>query len=387
MSARVGTGARGYARASSGSSTVPVVTGDSATELKHLEDRFRRAGLPLFIAGRSAATDVFNRAVPFMGLVFLVEIMGALNLDWSIAANIAAVLAALALMLAGIAAVNRSRGRAAAAIPEDIGSLELAAFILVPAVLPAVFGGQWVSALVTGVANALLLVAVLGIVGFGLASILRWTLKRLVGQVRASLGLFARAIPLLMLFAVVLFVNTEMWQVFADLGLVSMLILISLFVVLGSSFLVARLPREVLDLEREASQDAPPLDRSERANVGLVMFVSQSLQVLTVALAVGAFFVAIGMLIIDAEVMRAWIQTDGEVVVDFTVAGEVPLYLTAELVKVAGAIAAFTGLYFAISIMTDDVYRREFLEELSAEMRSSFRDRAEYLHFRTSANA
>ena len=48
-------------------------------------------------------------------------------------------------------------------------------------------------------------------------------------------------------------------------------------------------------------------------------------------------------------------------------------------------IAAFTGLYFAISMLTDDVYRREFLEELTSEMRQSFRDRAEYLRLRSSA--
>ncbi len=41
--------------------------------------------------------------------------------------------------------------------------------------------------------------------------------------------------------------------------------------------------------------------------------------------------------------------------------------------------AAFTGLYFAISMLTDDVYRREFLDELTSEMRESFRQRAEYL--------
>lgn len=358
------------------------MTEATARDLERLEASFRRAGLPLFIAGRSAATDVFNRAVPLLGLVFLAEIVGALNLDWSPGANVAAVAGALALMLGGIAAVNRSRGRAAVAIPEDIGPLELAAFVLVPAVLPLVFGGQWVSALVTAAANAVLLLLVLGVVGFGLASILRWTLVRLLGQVQASLGLFARAIPLLMLFAVVLFVNTEMWQVFADLGAATMAILIALFVGLGSAFLVARLPQEVRELERQASAEAPPLDRAERVNVALVMLVSQALQVLTVALAVGAFFVAIGMLIIDADVMRAWIETDGEVILDTTIADEVPLLLTTELVTVAGAIAAFTGLYFAISIMTDDVYRREFLDELSDEMRSSFRERAEYLSLR-----
>ena len=62
--------------------------------------------------------------------------------------------------------------------------------------------------------------------------------------------------------------------------------------------------------------------------------------------------------------------------------GDANLYLTWELLRVAGAIAAFTGLYFTISMLTDDVYRREFLEELTSEMRESFCERAEYLRLR-----
>ena len=38
---------------------------------------------PLFVEGFSASTDVFNRAAPLLGLVFIGEILGAGNLDWS----------------------------------------------------------------------------------------------------------------------------------------------------------------------------------------------------------------------------------------------------------------------------------------------------------------
>lgn len=350
--------------------------------LKAYEDGFRRAGLPLFVAERSAARDIFNRAVPLLGLVFGGEMLGALNLDWSPFANLVALAGALGLLLAAIAAVNRSRGRPAVAVPEEVGPLELAGFVLIPAAIPLVFGGQWVSALVTAGANLVLLGLVYAVYGLGLISILRWTLGRLLGQVRASLELFARAVPLLMLFSVVLFLTSEVWQVFAELGLASMAILVGLFVVLGTAFLVARLPREVRDIERGAGVETPDLDRSERFNVGLVMFVSQVLQVVSASLAVGAFFVVIGTLVIDAEVMESWIGQPGDVVAEVNLLGEIPLYLTEELFLVAGAIASFTGLYFAISMLTDDVYRREFLEELTSEMGESFRERAEYLKLR-----
>ena len=53
------------------------------------ERRFRRAGLPNLIEGYSATEDVFTHALPFLTLVFVVEMLGAINLDWhSAVANV-----------------------------------------------------------------------------------------------------------------------------------------------------------------------------------------------------------------------------------------------------------------------------------------------------------
>jgi hypothetical protein len=355
------------------------MTGDE--RLGDYERRFRRAGLPLLIEDYSASTNVFNRAAPLLALVFLGEMLGATSLDWSPWANVAAALGGLTLLLAAAAVVNRVRGRPALAVPDDIGRLELGAFVLLPALLPLAFGGQWRSALVTAAANAALLALIYGVIGYGLLSIVRWALARLLSQLASSLALLTRAIPLLMIFSVVLFLTTEMWQVFSEAKAASLAILAILFVALGTSFLVARLPREVRSLEREAGGDSQELDRRQRVNVGLVLFVSQALQVLLVSLAVGAFFVVMGTLLIDAGVLESWIGSDGHVLFTIDVLG-IDGTVTEELLRVSGAIAAFTGLYFAISMLTDEVYRREFLDELTGEMRDTFRARAEYLRLR-----
>ena len=42
--------------------------------------------------------------------------------------------------------------------------------------------------------------------------------------------------------------------------------------------------------------------------------------------------------------------------------------LTEELLRVAGGLAAFSGFYFAVAMLTDSTYREEFLEELTDEM-------------------
>ncbi len=48
----------------------------------------------------------------------------------------------------------------------------------------------------------------------------------------------------------------------------------------------------------------------------------------------------------------------------------------------SAAIAALSGLYYAIAVLTDATYREEFLEEITVEMRATFAARVEYLAHR-----
>ena len=323
---------------------------------------------------------MFNRAVPLLAVVFLGEMLGAIQLDWSPLANVAAVLGAVAILLAAAAILNRMRGRPYLALPESVGRVELAVFVLLPALLPLIFGGQWRSAVITACANLLLLALIYGVVGYGLVAIVRWAIGRFLSQLVSSLTLLTRAVPLLMIFSVVLFLTTEVWEVFSDASGLVLALLGAIFVGLGTLFLAARVPREVRTLERGA-RPAADLDRRQRLNVGLVLFISQALQVLFVSLAVGAFFVVFGLLAIDADVLRSWIGSSGHVLVSFELGGD-ELELTEELLRVSGAIAAFTGLYFAIAMLTDSTYREEFLDSLTDEMREVFKARTEYLQLR-----
>ena len=187
---------------------------DRAQRLADFERRFRRAGLPLLSEDFSARSDVFNRAFPLLALVLLVELLAALDVDWSPLANAAAVAGALAVDPAAVALVNRARGRRALAIPEEVGAVELTLFALVPAaVLGAVHGG-WGLVVLAG--NLALLALVALTFGFGLGAIVVWSARRLGGQLAHSLLLLARAIPLLLFFSLVLFLTTEMWQVSAS---------------------------------------------------------------------------------------------------------------------------------------------------------------------------
>ena len=353
-------------------------------ELAGYERRFRRAGLPLFLEDYRATEDVFTRAAPFLALVFVVELLGAINLDWSLGANVAAAAGGLGILLGAFGLLNLARRRRFWAVPERVGAAELAAFVLVPAVLPIVFGGQLTSAIVTAAANALIVgIFWLGF-GFAVLSIVRWAGTRVFQELAVSLSSLSRAVPLLLVFALVLFVNTEMWQVFSTVPSAFLALVAGLFVLLGATFIAARLPREVGVLEREAGGEGPPLNRAQRVNVGLVMFVSQALQVLLVSAAVGGFFVVFGALAIGPEVRESWTGSVGDSVLGLDLFGE-RLDVTEELLRVAGGIAAVSGLYYAIAVLTDATYREEFLDDLTGDMRATFEARAEYLRLRATA--
>jgi hypothetical protein len=274
---------------------------------------------------------------------------------------------------------NVARGRTPYALPQDVGKVELALFVLVPALLPLIFGGQWQSALVTAGVNAFLLVAVYGVVGYGVLSIIRWVALRLVGELGASAVRLARAIPLILGGAVILFLTTELWQVFADIPLAHLVLLASFFITIGTLFLAARLPGEVRRLEGEG----PQLTRRQRINVGLVLFVSQALQVLLVSAGVAAFFVVLGALAVSNEVRESWLGGNGNVLFTLPLLGS-DVEVTEELLRVAGGLAALSGLSYAVQMQTDDTYRRLFFDEVEHEMRASFKARAEYVRARYS---
>ena len=85
------------------------------------------------------------------------------------------------------------------------------------------------------------------------------------------------------------------------------------------------------------------------------------------------------------ELQEEWTGATLDPIVSFELFGE-PVRITSELLRVAGAIAAFSGLYYAIAVLTDSTYREEFLSELTEELRGTFELRAQYLRARGAAS-
>jgi len=353
-------------------------------QIAHCERQLRGAGLPLLIEGYSATEDIFTRALPFLVLCAFVEVVGALNFEWVWWANAAAFFGGLGLLLLCFGVFNRVRGRSFLALPRRLGVPELAAFVLIPALLPLVFGGQVGSAAATLATNLVLVGLVWLVIGVGLLSIVRWAGARLFTQLSASLTLLVRALPLILFFGLVAFFTAELWQLFATVPTPRYVAAAVLFLVIGLVFLVVRLPDGVREVQGAVDLDGHPLTRPQRINLSLVILVSQSLQILLVTVLVWLFFTTFGALLVDYDVVTAWTGATPHTLLtlDFLGGGENHIIVTAELLRAAFGIAAFSGLYYTVGMLVDATYRDEFMGELTDQMRSTFAVRSEYLALR-----
>lgn len=357
-----------------------TATRELPTTVRDCERTFRRNGLPMLVEGRSVGRDVFGRATPFLLLVLVLQLTGAVNGDWSVWANVAAVGGALVVVPAGYALLNVVRGRPWATLPQRVDAPELAFFVLAPALLPVLSGGQWGYGAATVASNLLLLGLTWFTVQYGLVSTLWWGVARAVDELGASLLRLVRLLPLLLVFSLVLFYNAEVWQVFDRVPTLANIILGSLFAALILLFVGLRLPSETSSALQTAAAGVPaevrPLTRGQRANVMIMIGASQLLQVLVVCAGVFVFFVGIGTLTVTPAVQQVWDVGGGwtlPLVLDGT-----ELALNQSLLRVSAAIATFTGLYYAISIQTDAIYRTELVDGIVRQLRTVLATRVRY---------
>ncbi|MGW5742015.1 hypothetical protein [Amycolatopsis sp. NPDC003861] len=232
----------------------------------------------------------------------------------------------------------------------------------------------------------------------GVGSIVGWALRAAYRQTRLLGELTSRALPLLLLFTVFGFFTTEIWQVGAALPRQRMWLVVGLLAVVAVVFLLAALKDEVtrltqsrtapvgLDKLRETplapflADDVPerlPLTKLERANMILVLVLTQVLQTFVLATLVFVFFVVFGIVAVQHAVIKAWIGRDPA---GGTLFG-IQLPIPQELLQVSLFIAAFSGLYFAASTVTDAKYRNAFFDPLADHLAVSLVARDLYLAY------
>jgi hypothetical protein len=236
--------------------------------------------------------------------------------------------------------------------------------------------------------------------------IVTFAVHRTVTGLGQLLPMATRALPLLLVFVTFLFINAEVWMLSANLDGALLWLTVLLFVAIAGVFLVVRLPEEVDRLDDRidarllvaASEGTPvaeaaaelveapgdeldlPADAEvkgyERGNLIVVLLVIQAAQVLLLSLAVFVFFLLFGALTMEESVQVAWIAEDrihNAPVLD---------HLSVELLQVSVFLAAFSGLYFTVYVVTDDMYREQFFTGVLRELEREVAVLTVYRHLR-----
>ncbi len=364
------------------------------------EQWFVDRGVPHFIESYNASEDVLTRALPILVLLFLFSSISAIDLDWAAWEIVTASLGGLLILLGVWAGINRMRGlRPLLRRPERVGPVEIGVFLGVPTLLPIIFGWDWTGALITLLTQGVILGLVYAITSYGVIAISWWVLGQLIHSIGQTLRLFTRTLPLLLIGFMFLFLNAEAWQ---SAGLLDTALLVTvgtLFAALAGVFLGTQVPREIHNLNRfdsweevqvlcDAAPGAPvrsehqphprALTRRERGNVWLLVFISQSFRLMLVSALIGAFFVGLGLLIIQPDTVRLWTTADATVLWSTKLFG-IDVELSAELLRVSGFLAAFALVYFAVYTTTESALRDDFYKDIIDEVRQNLAVRARYL--------
>ena len=205
-----------------------------------------------------------------------------------------------------------------------------------------------------------------------------------VEGLRTTASVAVRALPPLLAVLLFLSLASETWRAFGRLeGWRYGSVLVG-FGILSGVILVAGLRRERdaliawepgPDLEAAARTtpagalvDAgiapafPPLERRERVNVAVALFVSLAIRVLAVGVAVTAAFLLFGVLIVDRALTAEWVGQDPHVLFSLSLSGR-EIVVSEALVRVATTLGAFASLYFTGVALGEARNREEFLDD------------------------
>ncbi len=368
-----------------------------------MEQWFIHRGLPHFIEPYSAGPAIWNRAAPVLMVAYVAGGFNGLDLQgWSVGRNLAAAAVVLAVLLATWMAANVFRHRPALSRPTNLGAAELVAFVVGPAIPSLVFE-QWGDALLAAVEGCSVLLVIYLVTSYGVIPLIKWAGAQTFHRIGSVGRMLTRALPLLLLFTVFLFINAEVWQVAGTLDGPAYALTIALFFLMGSAFVLSRVPDLVravnlfddwgevgrlvgdtpaagLDLPTEGDPMEIPLSVRQRVNIGLVSVFSQAILITMVALAIALFFAVFGVLTMTEQHTMAWTGLDDLHVLWRLHLDGRELIISEPLLRVAGFLGAFTGMYFTVVLGTDATYRDEFHEDAGPQIRQALAVRLAYRH-------
>ena len=399
----------------------PAGQRDSDDLKRETERWFIKHGLPHLVKRVRSSQEVLTSTTPFLILVFFLEIF-FLEFDllftrhYSGIAEFGILFGTAVGLLILIAGINKILGRRLLQLPKRLGGIELAVFLLLPSLL-AGFDRGYLWILWVLLINISIAVLIYFSASYAVLPMLRWGFIFMLRQLRQVVHLTARSLPLLLLISFFVFLNAEMWQVANDFEIGHYLLIIALVLGVGLMFFSISIPSEAKDLEkfsgwpevfsRARESDAPyvsqpglwetveeeqsgefenltPLTKRARRNVWMLLFFSSFVRVIIVGTSIGVFFMIIGWFAVGSDTIVQWTTnvTRDDLNILFSVdflGGEI--VMTEEILYTSGLIAALSSLQFALLSITNDVYKKQFFEDIADEVKRSLAVREIYIRY------
>jgi hypothetical protein len=364
------------------------------------EHWFLAHGLPAVVRRRALVRRVWSRSAPALAAfavvaansILVVSLTGAHTVDIAGRPTVAEkfVLALLVLVLPVAVLVGWLVSRIGPWLRRRIASAVSVAVI----VLGGIFGGPTSGVFANLVSFGVVVGAILALTATGIGSILAWAARDTASNLSLISGMFVRALPVVLLTFLVFF-NTYVWLMAAIVSRARLWLALGFLFLIAAAFLVSSTLERVrpilddpdpqpTDQQRlagtpfENMPDEPGTDElshPERANVVFVVASSQVGQVLTIALATGAIFFVLGLIVVSPELLDSWTRGAGRT--DGHLLGMI-LPVPNALIQTTMMLTAITFMYLSAKAVTDKEYRSQFLDPLLDDVRLTLVARDRY---------
>ncbi|MBK6764570.1 MAG: hypothetical protein IPG68_15495 [Micrococcales bacterium] len=383
--------------------------------IRRTETWFSHNGLPQFVDGYNSSEHIWTRALPAMIVVASVQLVSALG---SALTRSETVLPVVAVVVAGLALVasgwwSKARRGYWFAPADRVGWPVLAGFLAAGVVAELVDVGQQVDGQVVGwgsvlgalFVQALLLAVIYLFTRFAVLAMIAWAVRQTVRSASDLYVVATKALPLLLIVLIVLFINTEVWQVAGSLNGLLLWASSGLLLVFGVLVTMERTHDQIETLQQDAPAEQvrqactgtplshaaagvssfgdPRLDRPQRRNLLIAALATQAIQAALIGLLVWLFFIIFGMVAITAPVQQVWLGDLGSADVFWTV-GEDHV-LSRALIRVSTFLGAFAAFYTTIYASSDPVYRASFSDDIGASLQQAVDVRRAYLTVKSDA--
>lgn len=240
---------------------------------------------------------------------------------------------------------------------------------------------------------AIVVAAVLILTGGGIGSVVGWAVRMMVSHFATVGALAVRALPVVLLTALVFF-NTYVWLMAATISGNRLALAMGFLVSIAAAFVTSATRERVRPMldSATAPHDEPeklsgtpfatmpnasggaPLKKAERLNVIFVLAASQLAQILVVAAVTTAIYLILGLIVLSPELLNEWTHTyrSTATVLGFTV--PVP----DSLIHMTLFLGALTFMYISARAAGDAEYRSTFLDPLIEDLHTTLVARNRY---------